>query len=140
MYNNPTDVGPQQMQHFSQQDGFNLFRIPAPWQLFVGNNLEPDQLSLNETFMAEYDTVLGSCLSLGAHCIIDIHNYARWWNQIIDQGGRKFFAKLLRSIVTLSHTSQKAPQDDEADTNSISSRWQQIGRHMDTPGPALCCQ
>ena len=27
------------------------------------------------------------CLKTGAHCIIDIHNYARWNGKIIGQGG-----------------------------------------------------
>lgn len=62
-----------------------MFRIPATWQSFVNNDLVANVL--DETFMEEYDTILGSCLSLGAHCIIDIHNYAHWWGDIINQGG-----------------------------------------------------
>ncbi|KAB8349666.1 hypothetical protein FH972_023684 [Carpinus fangiana] len=87
MYGCPTSVGPPQMQHFSDVDKFNVFRIPAPWQSFVGNNLEADPVQLDDTFMNQYDGILQSCLSLGASCIIDIHNYARWWGQIVNQGG-----------------------------------------------------
>ena len=66
-YGCPTSVGPSQMQHFANQDGFNVFRIPVAWQSLVGNDLVTNKL--DEGFMSEYDGILQSCLDLGAYCV-----------------------------------------------------------------------
>ncbi|KAL9056359.1 MAG: hypothetical protein Q9162_002950 [Coniocarpon cinnabarinum] len=78
----PTEVGPTQMQHFSADDGLNIFRLPVGWQYLVNNQLSG---ALDEKFMSDYDGLVQSCLKLNARCIIDIHNYARWNGQIVGQ-------------------------------------------------------
>lgn len=59
----------------------NIFRLPIGWQTI--------QLTLgggfNVTEMALYDQLVQGCLATGAHCIIDVHNYARWDGNIIGQ-------------------------------------------------------
>ncbi|KAK7036378.1 glycoside hydrolase superfamily [Favolaschia claudopus] len=76
--------GQSQMQHFVQNDGFNMFRLPVGWQWLVNNQLGG---ALNSANLAEYDSLVQACLGTGAYCIIDIHNYARWNGAIIGQGG-----------------------------------------------------
>ncbi|KAH8099381.1 endoglucanase [Cristinia sonorae] len=76
--NPPTDQFP----HFASQ-GANLFRIP--WQLMtpqVGG-------SIDQSFLARYDATVQAALNSGSnvHVIVDVHNYARWNNAIIAQGG-----------------------------------------------------
>ena len=76
----------KQMSHFSSVDGFNVFRIPVAWQSLVNNDLVTNKL--DNSFMTNtYDPIVNECFALGAHCIIDIHNYARWWGEIVGQGG-----------------------------------------------------
>ena len=77
-------MGPGQMQHFVKDDGLNVFRLPVSWQYLVNYNLGGP---LDSTFFADYDGIMQACLATGAHCIIDIHNYARWDGGIIGQGG-----------------------------------------------------
>ena len=72
------------MSHFVNDDKLNIFRLPVGWQYLVNNELGG---TLNANNMATYDKEVQSCLSTGAYCIIDIHNYARWNGQIIGQGG-----------------------------------------------------
>ena len=72
------------MAHFSKQDGFNAYRLPVAWQYLVNNKVGANLYSAN---FAKYDELVRACLVTGAHCIIDIHNYARWNGQIIGQGG-----------------------------------------------------
>jgi len=79
-----SSIGVTQMRHFVNDDKFNVFRLPAGWQFLLGNNLGGQ---LNSNNMARYDTLVQGCLSLGAMCIIDIHNYARWNGGIVGQGG-----------------------------------------------------
>lgn len=43
--------------------------------------------ALDATNSNKYDELVKACLATGAHCIIDVHNYARFNNQIIGQGG-----------------------------------------------------
>ena len=74
----------QQMQHFVQDNGLNVFRIPVAWQYLVNNVLGG---KLDPTNFAAFDKVMQGCLITGAYCIIDIHNYARWNGKIIGQGG-----------------------------------------------------
>ena len=87
------------MAHFNSADGFNMFRLPVAWQYLVNNNLGG---ILDATNLANYDALVQACLTTGAHCIIDIHNYARWNGQIIGQGGPTDddFASLWSQIAT----------------------------------------
>lgn len=79
---NPDGIG--QMQHFVNDDKFNLFRLPVGWQYLVNGVLGGTLYAPN---LATYDQLVQGCLATGAHCIIDIHNYARWDGGIIGQGG-----------------------------------------------------
>ncbi|KAF8322015.1 cellulase-domain-containing protein [Clavulina sp. PMI_390] len=79
---NPDGIG--QMQHFVNDDHFNIFRLPVGWQYLVNGNLGG---TLDSTKSATYDQLVQGCLGTGAYCIIDIHNYARWNGGIIGQGG-----------------------------------------------------
>ncbi|TFY79534.1 hypothetical protein EWM64_g4481 [Hericium alpestre] len=89
--------GAGQMQHFVEDDGYNVFRLPVGWQYLVGDTLGGPIVDAN---MAEYDALVQTCLATGASCIIDIHNYARWNNEIIGQGGptNEQFAALWSAI------------------------------------------
>ncbi|KAI1484361.1 glycoside hydrolase superfamily [Biscogniauxia mediterranea] len=80
----PLDNGPNQMQHFVKNDGINLLRLPTSWQFLVNNNLGGD---LDATNLAKYDQLMQACLATGAHCMIDVHNFARYDGKIIGQGG-----------------------------------------------------
>ncbi|KAI4154577.1 MAG: hypothetical protein LQ340_001586 [Diploschistes diacapsis] len=82
IYPAPNAAG--QMSHFVDDDNLNIFRLPVGWQYLVDNQLGG---TLNANNMATYDKEVQSCLSTGAYCIIDIHNYARWDGKIIGQGG-----------------------------------------------------
>ncbi|KAK7437498.1 Endoglucanase EG-II [Stygiomarasmius scandens] len=94
-YSGPDGAG--QMQHFVQNDGFNVFRLPVSWQFLTGDVLTSD---LNQANFAKYNDLVQACLNTGASCIIDIHNYARWNGQIIGQGGpsNDVFASLWSNI------------------------------------------
>jgi len=35
-----TDMAKTQMQHFADVDGFNVFRLPVPWQKLVNDDIE----------------------------------------------------------------------------------------------------
>jgi endoglucanase len=72
------------MKHFAQDNGLNMFRLPVSWQFLVNNKLGGP---LDGNNFAKYDQLMQSCLSTGAHCMIDIHNFARWNGGIIGQGG-----------------------------------------------------
>ncbi|KUL85476.1 hypothetical protein ZTR_06816 [Talaromyces verruculosus] len=76
--------GVTQMKHFVNDDTFNIFRLPTGWQYLVKNTLGGQ---LDATNFGQYDKLVQGCLSTGAHCIVDIHNYARWNGAIIGQGG-----------------------------------------------------
>ncbi|KAF5389730.1 hypothetical protein D9757_006061 [Collybiopsis confluens] len=67
--------GAGQMQHFTKDDGYNVFRLPVGWQFLTNGVLGGD---LNANNLVEYDNLVQACLDTGAACIIDIHNYARW--------------------------------------------------------------
>lgn len=71
------------MQHFVSVDKQNIFRLPVGWEYLVDTPGGP----LNQANFKYYDNLVQSCIKLGVHCIIDIHNYARWNGQIIGQGG-----------------------------------------------------
>ncbi|KAF6224504.1 hypothetical protein HO133_011081 [Letharia lupina] len=72
------------MQHFVNDDKLNLFRLPVGWQYLVNHDLGG---ALDQTFFSTYDQIMQACLATGAHCILDVHNYARWNGGIIGQGG-----------------------------------------------------
>ena len=76
--------GEGQMQHFVNNDGFNVFRLPVGWQFLTDGVLGG---TIDEDNFVEYDALVQACLNTGASCIIDIHNYARWNGGIIAQGG-----------------------------------------------------
>jgi endoglucanase len=94
----PVDAAAQ-MKHFVNDDKLNAFRLPVGWQYLVNNQLGG---TLDAGNLAKYDGLVQSCLSTGAYCIIDIHNYARWNGQIIGQGGPKDddFAGLWSQLAT----------------------------------------
>ncbi|KAI9708369.1 MAG: Endoglucanase EG-II [Bogoriella megaspora] len=79
----PPSSGPSQMQHFVS-DGLNAFRLPVGWQYLVNNNVGG---TLNSGNLAQYDSLVQSCLSAAQLCIIDVHNYARYNGAIVGQGG-----------------------------------------------------
>lgn len=63
------------MAHFATADGFNIFRLPVSWQYLVNNDLGGP---LDPANFGYYDQLVRGCLSTGAYCIVDLHNYARW--------------------------------------------------------------
>jgi endoglucanase len=87
------------MQHFVKDDGYNVFRLPVGWQYLTYNQSTG---VLNETQFSNYNMLLSDCLSTGAYCEIDIHNYARYDGQIIGQGGpsNEIFAELWFNIAS----------------------------------------
>ncbi|KAG1826304.1 glycoside hydrolase family 5 protein [Suillus variegatus] len=88
-----------QMQHFVNDDGYNVFRLPVGWQYLTYNQ---STSVLNETQFSNYNMLVSDCLSTGAHCEIDIHNYARYDGEIIGQGGptNEVFAELWYNIAS----------------------------------------
>lgn len=76
--------GAGQMSHFVAKYGLNVFRLPVCWQYLVNNALGG---TLDANNFGVYDQLVQACLNTGAYCVIDIHNYARWNNQIIGQSG-----------------------------------------------------
>ncbi|KAG6358511.1 hypothetical protein INS49_014395 [Diaporthe citri] len=92
-------TGAAQMQHFYKNDNMNIFRLPVGWQYLTNNVVGGD---LDSTNFGKYDGLMQSCLDLGAKCVIDIHNYARWNGQVIGQGGptNDKFAALWASLAT----------------------------------------
>ncbi|KAK4897056.1 hypothetical protein LTR49_028055 [Elasticomyces elasticus] len=77
----PDGIG--QMQHFASI-GLNIFRLPVQWQYLTNNVLGG---SLDSSNVAVYDELVQGCLDTGALCIIDVHNYARWYGGIVGQSG-----------------------------------------------------
>lgn len=71
----PLNNGTAQMVHFVTADNFNIFRLPVSWQYLVNDDLGGP---LDPTNFGYYDQLVRGCLSTGAYCIIDLHNYARW--------------------------------------------------------------
>ncbi|EJF63845.1 endoglucanase [Dichomitus squalens LYAD-421 SS1] len=89
--------GAGQMQHFVEDDGFNVFRLPVGWQFLTNGAANGD---IDEDNWTEYDALVQACLDSGASCIVDVHNYARFNGEIIGQGGptNQDFAALWSSI------------------------------------------
>jgi len=75
------------------------------WQYLANNNIGP----LNPTNLAKYDQLMQACFATGAYCAIDIHNFARWNNAIIGQGGPSDaqFAGLWSQLATKYASNQK---------------------------------
>jgi endoglucanase len=71
-----------QMQHFVKDDGYNVFRLPVGWQYLTYNQSTG---VLNETQFSNYNMLVSDCLSTGAYCEIDIHNYARYDGQVSER-------------------------------------------------------
>ncbi|KAG8923160.1 hypothetical protein FRC00_006551, partial [Tulasnella sp. 408] len=67
----------------SSARGMNTFRLPIGWQYAtptLGGSFDPTMWS------NYYSSLVKCCLALpGAYCVIDIHNWARWNNDIIGQ-------------------------------------------------------
>jgi endoglucanase len=59
--------------------------------------------ALDATNVVKYDQLVQACLATGAKCIIDVHNYARFNDEIIGQGGptNAQFADLWAQIATM---------------------------------------
>lgn len=72
------------MQHFRNDLGLNVFRLPVAWQYLADNQLGVD---FNAANFAKYDALVQACLDTGAKCIVDLHNYAHWNGNIIGQSG-----------------------------------------------------
>ncbi|KAL8982311.1 MAG: hypothetical protein Q9205_003132 [Flavoplaca limonia] len=90
--------GAAQMQHFVKNGKLNAFRLPVAWQYLV----EEPGAPLIKANMEKYDALMKACLATGSLCIIDIHNYARWDDLIIGQGGPtdEEFADLWSQLAT----------------------------------------
>ncbi|MCJ1474939.1 hypothetical protein MMC13_003599 [Lambiella insularis] len=87
------------MAHFTKEHNFNLYRLPVAWQYLVNNVLGG---TLEPGCSAHYDMLVQACLATGSHCLIDVHNYARWNGGIIGQGGptNEQFANLWSQLAT----------------------------------------
>lgn len=96
-YGGPDGLG--QMQHFVRNDGYSLFRLPVGWQYLTNNTLGG---TLYQPNFEKYNALVQACLSTGASCIVDVHNYARWDGGIIGQGGptNEQFAALWYSLAS----------------------------------------
>lgn len=93
-------AGAGQMTHFVEKNKLNMFRLPVAWQYLVNGKLGG---TLDATAFGSYDKLMKACLATGAHCIIDIHNYARWNGQIIGQPGgptKEDFSSLWKQLAT----------------------------------------
>lgn len=58
-----------QMQHFVNDDGLNIFRLPVSWQYLVNGVLGG---TLDATNWGRYDQLVQGCLNTGASCVIDV--------------------------------------------------------------------
>jgi len=92
--------GQGQMDHFAGSDGLNIFRLPVGWQ-YLTNGVLGGEINLDNWEV--YEALVQACLATGAHCIVDVHNYARWQGGIIGQGGpsNAEFAALWTSLATI---------------------------------------
>lgn len=66
------DDAAAQMQHFTANDKLNIFRLTVGWQ-YLTNNVVGGALDAKN--FATYDKLMQSCLSTGAKCVVDVHNY-----------------------------------------------------------------
>ncbi|KAG6000551.1 hypothetical protein E4U21_005347 [Claviceps maximensis] len=69
------------------------------WQYVTAG--EPSD-KLDEVNWGNFDKLVQACLSYGAYCIVDLHNFARYNNLVIGQGGptNEVFAALWTKIAT----------------------------------------
>lgn len=70
------------MQHFVTNDKLNAFRLPVAWQYLVNWELGG---TIDETNFAAYNELVQNCTAIASMCIVDVHNYARWDGDIINQ-------------------------------------------------------
>eukprot|EP01123_Difflugia_compressa_P014734 TRINITY_DN795_c0_g1_i1.p1 TRINITY_DN795_c0_g1~~TRINITY_DN795_c0_g1_i1.p1 ORF type:complete len:332 (-),score=62.33 TRINITY_DN795_c0_g1_i1:81-1076(-) len=62
--------------------GMNIFRLPFLWE-----RLQLDQKgALNDTYLGYIDSVVKYATSKGASVLLDPHNYARYYGQVIGSG------------------------------------------------------
>lgn len=66
------NTGAAQMQHLTSEDHLNIYRLTVSWQ-YLTNNVVGGVL--NATNFGTYDNLMQSCLSTGAKCVVDVHNY-----------------------------------------------------------------
>ena len=59
------------MQHFTKDDGMNMFRLPVGWQYLVNNKLGG---TLDSGNAGKYDQLVQACLATGGYCIVDVSN------------------------------------------------------------------
>lgn len=111
------------MQHFVQQDGLNMFRLPVTWQFLINSNnlngtavtnlsvgaLPTSDGKLDPAHAAQYDQLVQACLATGSMCIVDMHNYARFEGQVVGQGGptNEQFAGLWSQLATMYRNEAK---------------------------------
>lgn len=60
--------GEGQINHFVNDDGLNIFRLPVGWQ-YLNNGVIG---TLDETQLANYDGLVQACLNTSAQCIVDV--------------------------------------------------------------------
>lgn len=87
-----------QMKHFVEDDGMNTFRLSMTWQYITAGR---PSAKLDKVNWANFDKLVRACLETGAHCMLDLHNFARH-DGIIGQGGPsdQVFAALWAQIAT----------------------------------------
>lgn len=88
------------MAHFANTHNLNIFRLPVSWQYLTNNTLGG---LLHPEHFDYYNQLVQSCLSTGAYCIVDLHNYARWYGTIVGEGNgpsNEHFSDLWRQIAT----------------------------------------
>ena len=127
------------MIHFSTVDKLNIFRLPVAWQYLVNNQLGG---SLDATNFGQYDQLVQACLKTGAHCIIDIHNYARWNGNIIGQPGgptNQDFSSLWSQLATkyASDTNVVMGLMNEPHDSTVSSPCPKAEELTTTPVPSI---
>lgn len=61
------------MQHFSKDDGMNIFRLPVGWQYLVNGKLGG---TLDSGNFGRYSQLVQSCLSTGAYCMLDVSGFS----------------------------------------------------------------
>lgn len=67
--------GLAQMSHYATTYKMNIFRLPVAWQYLTPSGPGSE---FNAANLALYEKLVKGCLSTGAVCILDVHNYARW--------------------------------------------------------------
>ncbi|KAG5997682.1 hypothetical protein E4U54_002334 [Claviceps lovelessii] len=86
-----------QMRHFVEDDGLNVFRLAMTWQYITAG--QPSE-KLDKTNWGNFDKLVQACLATGAYCMLDLHNFARFTGVVIGQGGpsNEAFAGLWTNI------------------------------------------